>query len=303
MIGSAIRNAGPRMTQGSAPAAGGFRFSGSPILAPPTMPTRGGRSLVPPVGFPLRNSTSPGNVVGRAVIGSAIDSINQSFVRPPAQPLLVPANRPTCPVPSPSNESTIVVGAPSTSAQVLHGPQSTVIVAETPVSAADTVVAGAGTETHSPEQKLLRVIETAKEQFRAKDYSETIKTLELAMELDPENSDILQFRGFAHFANHDYDEAAADVYDALQLGNTWNWKAVHDLYQSKEVYVSHLRTLETVRKAAPNMTHHFLLGYQYLVLEHLARGQKELERALIDQPGEPLVTQLVGVVKEIRAAE
>lgn len=265
----------------------------------PTMPTPGGRSLMPPIGFGLRNNTSPGNVVGRAVIGTAIDSINQSFVQPPTQP--APVGRPTCPTPIRPSEPTVVIGAPSTSAQVIHGPQSTLILAETPVTAADTVVAG--TNVNAPEHKLSRVIETAKQQFRAKKYTATIETLEEAMQLDPENSDILQFRGFAHFANHDYDEAAADVYDALQLGNTWNWKAVHDLYQSKEVYENHLRTLETVRKAAPNMTHHFLLGYHYLVLEHLARGQKELERALVNQPGEPLVTQLVSVVKEIRTQE
>ncbi|MEO1523828.1 MAG: hypothetical protein AAFX06_00245 [Planctomycetota bacterium] len=296
IIGPALRSA-PRGS-GASQRSGSFPWGGPQILTPPRMGSMG--FPTPPIGFGMRRSNNPGTIVGRDVIGTAVESVNRNFQ--PAQPLLAPAKPKQCPVPvSPSPGSTVIVGAPGTSAQVIHGPGSTTIVAQTPVTAADTVVAGPVADT--AEQKLLRLIETAKTQFRAKKYDETIETLDNAVQLVPENSDVLQFRGFAHFAKHDYDAAAADVYDALLLGNTWNWQAVRDLYQSKEVYENHLRTLEAVRKAAPNMTHHFLLGYHYLVLEHLARGQKELERALQAQPGEPLVTQLVSVVSDIRSKE
>lgn len=180
-------------------------------------------------------------------------------------------------------------------------------MAETPVRAAETVVAAPPlpsaeeSEAANAEAALVQIISAAKKDFREEQYPSTIKRLETAVKLAPENSDVLQFRGFAHFANGDFEAAAADVYDALLLGNTWNWEAVYDLYQSKDVYQGHLRTLEAVRRAAPNLSHHFLLGYHYLVLNHLDRGQKELEQALKFQPDEPLLTQLITVVKEIRA--
>ena len=46
------------------------------------------------------------------------------------------------------------------------------------------------------------------------------------------------------------------------------------------------------------MVNHFALAYQYLTLNHLERGRKELQRALEFQPQEPLMVQLVSVVDQ-----
>ncbi len=120
-----------------------------------------------------------------------------------------------------------------------------------------------------------------------------------------QDANAYQFRSFVHFAREDYDAAAADAYDALLVGNTWDWQTVYELYsQDVETYQKQLRRLELTaqqNQAEPSMSVHFLLGYQYLVLGHLQRGQKELEKVLQIQPEEELVTQLVNVVASLQA--
>ncbi|MFN3192978.1 MAG: tetratricopeptide repeat protein [Aureliella sp.] len=148
-------------------------------------------------------------------------------------------------------------------------------------------------------QLILSAVEEGKMLFRAGQYLECINAIDKAIALSPEDPDLLQFRGYAYFANGNVDESSADIYDALLVGNTWNWQAVYDLYRSKDKYELHLRRLEQLRAAEPSMSTHFALGYQYLVLNHLARGKKEIEKALVFQPEEPLMTQLVLVVGQM----
>lgn len=201
----------------------------------------------------------------------------------------------------------MISGGDGTTGSVYYSPESqpSVIVAQTPVGASDTVVApepGATDEAQALEQ-LRRLIADSKRLFRQRSYTAAIQQLDQAIELAPENSDILQFRGFAHYAAGDFDSAAADVYDAFSFGNTWDWQAVYDLYQTKAPYEEQLRALEKSRRDSPSMSSHFLLGYQYIVIGSMGRGKQELEKALALQPDEPLIGKLVNVVSERVAAE
>ncbi|MCA9195266.1 MAG: hypothetical protein KDB03_26020 [Planctomycetales bacterium] len=245
-----------------------------------------------------------GTIVGQAVVSSAIDAIqgNMHVQNPPGMPGVPYEDHwhSTQPIAGP----VVVVGAPNNSGQVCTSPSSTpVIIAQTPVPASSTVVnqsvTSAATPNTTPDLDRLRnLITQAKNSFRQARYSETVQQLDQALELAPENSDVLQFRAFAAFADGKFEAAAADVYDALLSGNTWDWQAVYELYQSKELYEKQLRVLEKTRRQAPNMSTHFLLAYQYIVLHHLENGKKELNAALNFQPDEPVLTSLVAAIDQ-----
>lgn len=294
------------------------------MLSTPGMFPPSPRTMMPslPIGSGLRARNSPGQDVGRAVVNTTVNSINQSMpsarvITQPAQ--TAPRKDPNCcqgtpnsmPAQPPSATGTIVVqGNSPTSGQVYYSSSPPVVVAHTPVPSSDTVYSRpTSTPTQSiveppspgKEEDLRSIIEESKQLFRSQRYVEASRVLGRAVEKAPENSDVLQFRGYAFFAAGDFEAASADVYDALQYGNTWNWQAVYDLYKSKGLYEAQLRKLEAARKTSPSLSTHFLLGYQYLVLNHLDRGQKELEAALVAQPEEPLITQLVSVVRDVRS--
>lgn len=238
--------------------------------------------------------TSLGQEVGQAVVGAAMDSLASQGVLPGTT-----YPHYTQPAPVHAHPS-----APVTVYQPLS--PSPTIVATTRVSPSDTVFAGPAPVQSQEERAAMIVRESvskAKEQFRQGSYEACAASIERALAISPEDSDLLQFRAFAYFASGDIDSAAADIYDALQTGNTWNWQAAYDLYQSRDKYELHLRRLEQKCTVEPSMSTHFALGYQYIVLEHLARGQKELNKALVFQPEEPLITQLVAVIDQVVASK
>ncbi|MEZ6134678.1 MAG: hypothetical protein R3C53_07195 [Pirellulaceae bacterium] len=152
-------------------------------------------------------------------------------------------------------------------------------------------------------QKARALVAEAKRMFTGGDYSNAVPKLEELVKLAAKDANAYQFRSFVNFANEDYDAAAADAYDALLIGNTWNWQTVYDLYKDVDTYQQQLRKLELKTQSDPSMSTHFLLGYQYLVLGHLDRGQKELKKVLVIAPEEELVTKLVAVLDRLKAQQ
>ena len=156
-------------------------------------------------------------------------------------------------------------------------------------------------QSQDPVSQVRLLIAASKEAFQQEDFAKTVRLLDRAHELLPENGDVLQFRSMAEFAQQHFDEAAADAYDALLVSNTWNWDAILELYGSPDAYIAQLRRLEQVTLTEPSLTNHFLLGYHYLVLEHLTQGRDQLEKALALQPEEPLLQQLVSAVRNLES--
>lgn len=249
-------------------------------------------SVAPPAQSILPVRPSLGQQVGQAVVSAAMNSIQRPATSPRRPGVVAPPAKCVRPAPAP-------IVYPTSPRYETPGH----IVVHTPVTSADTVYAGRPQPSPSvEEQQLIRLrelVSEAKTNFRAGEYNTCVEKINLAMELSTEDADLLQFRAFAFFAANDIDSAAADIYDALMIGETWNWDAVRDLYQSKPLYEMHLRRLEQRRREEPSMVTHFTLAYQYLTLKHLERGQKELRRALEFQPDEPLMTQLVSVVDQV----
>jgi len=156
----------------------------------------------------------------------------------------------------------------------------------------------------SPEEaKLIGVralVAKAKELFAAKQYQQAGRVLDQVIKLVPEDADAWQFRSLTHFAQQDYDRAAADAYDAFQLGNAWTWPTLRSLYPEGKAsqYTDQLRHLEDLTKTVePSMSSHFLLAYHYIMLGHLNHAEKQLELVLTVNPEEPLSQKLLAVVR------
>ena len=143
----------------------------------------------------------------------------------------------------------------------------------------------------------------AKRLFQQEKFDAAAKQLDAVIAELPEDANLHQFRAMAYFAQSNYDMAAADVYDALQWGNTWNWAAVSDVYGQLD-YTQHLRSLEASVKAdGKQMPTRFLLAYHYLVLGHLEHGAQQLKKVLEISPEEPVATRLLQVVQQRLAAD
>lgn len=144
----------------------------------------------------------------------------------------------------------------------------------------------------------------AQEAFARQNYLLAIERMDRVLELSPESASAYQFRGLAHFADGDFDRAAADVYDTLLRGPIWNWETVYPLYKSKQVYTNQYRALSRAAKQDPSsMSKHFLLAYHHLMLGHLEHGEKELRTVLTIQPNETVTQKLLAVVQDLREQE
>ena len=153
----------------------------------------------------------------------------------------------------------------------------------------------------SPEQQKLasvrQLVAQAKQSMRNGQADSAKKFLDEAINELPEDSNLYQFRSLALFSLGQYEAAAADAYDAIKIGNLWNWDAVSDVYGSQK-YTPDLRKLEqSVKQDGKQMTTRFLLAYHYLVLGHLEHGAQQLRQVLSISPQEPVATQLLAVVE------
>jgi len=140
---------------------------------------------------------------------------------------------------------------------------------------------------------------TAKQQFRNRQYTQAKKTLDEVVKLVPNDASGWQFRGIVSFSLGDFEGAAADIYDAMRLGNTWPRKSIDNLYgaNASDYDVQLSKLSESVTQKA-SMQGHFLLAYHHIVNERFAAGKKELQNVLKLQPEEPLSKQLLVVLDQ-----
>ncbi|QEG21443.1 hypothetical protein [Mariniblastus fucicola] len=140
---------------------------------------------------------------------------------------------------------------------------------------------------------------TAKQQFRDKQYDKAKATLDEVVKLVPNDSTGWQFRGLVSFSMGDFEAAAADMYDTLRLGNTWPRKSIDNLYGEHAAdYSVQLSKLNENVAQTPSMQGHFLLAYHYMVNEQFEASRKELQNVLKLQPEEPLSMKLLKVIDQ-----
>lgn len=144
----------------------------------------------------------------------------------------------------------------------------------------------------------------AQDAFREENYALATERMNEVVKLSPESAAAYQFRALTHFAQGNYDNAAADAYETLLRGPLWNWETVYPLYGNKQTYENQYRALTVAAKTdSQSMSKHFIMAYHHLVLGHLEHGEKELQHVLTIQPNEPVTVKLLTVVQERRTED
>lgn len=170
-----------------------------------------------------------------------------------------------------------------------------------PVMTAPVVVSPtpAPTPARAAKAKAKQLGVAAKQQFRNRQYDQTKTTLDELVKLVPNDASGWQFRSIVSFSKGEFDDAAADIYDAMQLGRVWSRKSVDNLYGEYAAdYTAQLTKLNKAVADKPSLQGHFLLAYHHMVNEEFEAGKKELQKVLRLEPAEPLSQKLIAVLDQ-----
>ncbi|MFO0879943.1 MAG: tetratricopeptide repeat protein [Gemmataceae bacterium] len=121
--------------------------------------------------------------------------------------------------------------------------------------------------------------------FRRGDYAEAQRDCERAIHLLPSDTNLHEFRALCQFAQGKYADCAATLYAVLADGPGWDWNTLSSFYPDSETYTRHLRALEGyVRDNPRDPRGHFVLAYQYLVLDDRDVAMQQLREVIKLQP-------------------
>jgi cytochrome c-type biogenesis protein CcmH/NrfG len=135
--------------------------------------------------------------------------------------------------------------------------------------------------------------DAARDAFMQGDYAEAQTLAEKAIDLLPSDATLHEFRALTLFAQGHYKDAAATLYAVLAAGPGWDWETMRGLYPDEETYIRQLRKLEEyVRKNPESGYGHFVLAYQYLVLDAMDAAVKQLQEVVRVQPEDKLSAAL-----------
>lgn len=242
---------------------------------------------------------TPGNIMPSAPTRSTCPNMNRppTTVRPPVatqppvyvqppryvQPPVYTQPQPVYSQPQPAMSQSVYVSPPVASAPVR--------VAPTP--------AAKPKNNKAEKAKAKQLANQAKQHFRTGQYGKAKSALDQIVKLVPKDASGWQFRGLVNFAMGDFDEAAADMYDAMKLGKVWPRRSVDALYGKHAAdYASQLEKLDDIVASDPSMQGHFLLAYHHTVNDQLEEAKQDLQSVLKLQPNEPLSTQLLASLEQ-----
>ena len=136
--------------------------------------------------------------------------------------------------------------------------------------------------------------EAARTAFKANDYHKALAEVDHAIKLLPSDATMHEFRSLVLFAEGKYHEAAEGIYAVLSMGPGWTWETLMSLYPNEETYTRQLRGLEAYCRKNPNASDgRFLLGYQYIVMNHVPQGVNQFQHFAQLVPDDKLAPQLI----------
>jgi len=97
-----------------------------------------------------------------------------------------------------------------------------------------------------------RDFDAALGQFKAGEYPAALALVNKAIQGQPSDAVMHEFRALDLFAMKDYSQAAATIHSVLAVGPGWDWATLSSLYPSVEIYTTQLRELEAYVRSNPN---------------------------------------------------
>jgi tetratricopeptide (TPR) repeat protein len=104
----------------------------------------------------------------------------------------------------------------------------------------------------------------ARQQFKAGQYQEALASTDRAIQAQPNDAVLHEFRALVLFALGNYDQAAGTIHSVLAVGPGWDWTTLVSLYPNVNVYTKQIRALENFTNNNPqSAASRFYLAYLY----------------------------------------
>jgi hypothetical protein len=143
----------------------------------------------------------------------------------------------------------------------------------------------------SPEQDDSTFL-AAREAFKAGDFARALRLADLALQPYPNEPVLHEFRALCLFALGRFDESAAALFVVLTAGPGWDWATMVGLYPDVATYTRHIRELEAaILKNTSVASNRFVLGYHYMVQDHLESAQWQFENVVKLEPKDELAAR------------
>ncbi len=131
--------------------------------------------------------------------------------------------------------------------------------------------------------------------FSAGNYEEAVRLADHAIVDAPKDARTHELLSLAMFALGDYRGAAIEAHAAISLGPIGNWAGIQAYYNNPDTYSTQLRKLESYVLSHPKAADaHFLLGYQYSMLDHADAAKYQFQAAHQLTPDDALAAKLAG---------
>jgi hypothetical protein len=139
--------------------------------------------------------------------------------------------------------------------------------------------------------------DAARAAFTQGDYATALAQVNQAIAKVPNDTNLHEFRSLVLFAQKQYSQAAAAIYDVLSSGPGWDWTTMIGLYPSVDAYTQQLRALEEYCRTNPSASDaRFLLAYQYLTCGQTDAAATEFKQAAKLNPKDTLSAQMVAAL-------
>jgi len=143
------------------------------------------------------------------------------------------------------------------------------------------------------ETKSNEALERSRAAFRKGDYLAASKAVDEAIAHTPGDVTLHEYRALVFFALGKYSDAAGVLNPVLASGPGWGWDTMVGFYTSSGTYSDQLGKLEAYTKSAPEKADaRFLLGYHYMVCDHMEQANAEFSKASELQPADNISRQL-----------
>jgi tetratricopeptide (TPR) repeat protein len=140
----------------------------------------------------------------------------------------------------------------------------------------------------------IALMDDARAAFAKGEYVRAQQLIEKGIEKLPGDATLHEFRALTQFAQKNYKDAAGTIYAVLSAGPGWNWETLKSFYDSEDTYQQQLRALEEYTRNNPKAAEaHFLLAYQYLVLDAKEAAIGQLEQTVRLSPKDQLSVMLL----------
>jgi hypothetical protein len=130
------------------------------------------------------------------------------------------------------------------------------------------------------------------------DFGGALKATSAAVMQAPHNQDVHQFHSLVLFAMGSYCKSATVAHAVLEEGPGWTWDTLQTFYPSPEIYTEQLRQLEHYVGDHPSDANvRFLLGYHYLVLNHVDSAKRQLAQVINLEPQDKLAANILNSIQ------